>query len=318
MANVRMAQTVAKNINPSWPKPVKYFGGGVNGRVYQTNDGRLMKFIYGNAPQEYTSLHKLQGSFTVPRFKKGDGHVVNLNQPQAVGLKTMMFPNANLSNKLTVFVMGRVGNSSAMTLYQYVKKYPGAHTANIQRRVEYLIKEMALRGVSHGDLHANNIIVNVSPTGRITSMWAIDFGRSRNMAPGKTERSTFGKLLYSGVVPTGSMVPPYIAGQVPYYNRSRADVHMMNVSYGKRLSPGWERRVANMRKEILNEMKQYKSPRKTTSPRKTKSLSLGKRRTPSPARPKSAPGRIATPQKSRKRSPTFRPRASRMARAEFG
>ena len=304
MANVRMAQAVAhavaEQLNPSWPKPVKYFGGGVNGRVYETNDGRLMKFIYGNAPQEYTSLRKLQGTFTVPRFKNGDGHVVNLNQKQAVGLKKKMFPSANLSNKLTVFVMGRVGNSSAMTLYQYVKKYPRANTANIQRRVEHLVKEMALRGVSHGDLHANNIIVTASPTGRITGMWAIDFGRSRTMAPGKTERSTFGKLRYNGLVNTGSIVPPYISGQVPYYNRSRADVHMMNVSYGKRLSPGWERRVANMRKEVLNEMKQYKSPRKTTSPRKTKSLSLAKRRTPSPARPRSAPARIATPQKGLK------------------
>ena len=292
-----MARKVAEQLDPSWPKPVKFFGGGANGRVYQTNDGRLMKFIYGNAPQEYTSLRKLQGTFTVPRFKNGDGHVVNLNQKQAVGLKKMMFPSAILSNKLTVFVMGRVGNSSAMTLYQYVKKHPGANTANIQRRVEYLIKEMALRGVSHGDLHANNIIVTVSPAGRITGMWAIDFGRSRNVAPGKTERSTFGKLKLIRYEPTGSIIPPYISGQVPLYNGSRADVHMMNISYGKRLSPGWERKVANMRKEILNEMKQYKSTKKTTSPRKTKSLSLPK---PSPARPRSAPARIATPQKGLK------------------
>jgi len=294
-----MAQRVAHYINPSWPKPVKFFGGGVNGRVYETTDGRLMKFIYDNAPQEYTSLRKLQGTFTVPRFKKGDGAVKKLDQPQAVGLKKMMFPNANLSNKLTVFVMGRAGNSSAMTLYQYIKKYPGANTSNIQRRVEYLIKEMALRGVSHGDLHANNIIVNVSPTGRITGMWAIDFGRSRKMAPGNTERETFGKLKYNRLVRTGSIFPPYIAGNVPFRNRSRANVHMMNVSYGKRLSPEWERKIANMRKEVLNEMKQYKSPKQTTSPRKTKSLSLPKR-TPSPARPKSAPGRIATPQKGLK------------------
>ena len=283
MANVRMAQKVAQYLNPSWPKPVKYFGGGVNGRVYQTNDGRLMKFIYDNAPQEYTSLRKLQGTFTVPRFKKGDGTVMNLDQPQAVGLKTMMFPNARLSNKLTVFVMGRVGNSSAMTLYQYVKTHPEANTANIQRRVEYLIKEMALRGVSHGDLHANNIIVNVSPTGRITGMWAIDFGRSRKMSPGKTERETFGKLKYNRLVKTGSIFPPYIAGNVPFRNRSRANVHMMNVSYGKRLSPGWEREVANMRKEILNEMKQYNTSRK-----------------PSSARAQSAPGRLESTNKNLK------------------
>jgi predicted unusual protein kinase regulating ubiquinone biosynthesis (AarF/ABC1/UbiB family) len=205
-----------------------------------------------------------------------------------------MFPNSNnLSNKLTVFVMGRAGNSGAMTLEDYYLTYSQANTANIQRRVEYLISEMALRGVSHGDLHPGNIIVTVGPSGRILGMWVIDFGRSRVINKRTTERRTHNKLAKNYRFPVQSLFGTSTKN-VLVRNGSRANVHMMNASYNKRLSPSWERKISTMRKQIGKEMKQYKSPNQTTSPRKTKSLSLAKRRVgPSPARPQSAPARIA-------------------------
>lgn len=298
MANVRTAQAIARGIDPSWPRPVKYLGGGVNGRVYETNDGRLMKFIYDYAPQEYEALRKLQGTYIVPRFKKGNAQIMNLNQTTSKTVRKVMFPKAaNLSNDLTVFVMGRAGDSSAMTLYTYLQTHPEYNKANVQRRVEYLVEQMALRGISHGDLHANNIIVTVGPSGRITGMWAIDFGRSRKLAVGNTERQAMGRLNFGEMFTTHSIFPPYRPKNVPVRQGSRANVHMMETMYGKRLSPAWERRVANLRKNILETMKQYKSPGKTLRP-KAKSLSPTKHK--SPPRPRSAPARIATPQKGLK------------------
>ena len=244
-----MAKLIAENINSKWPKPVKYMGGGVNGRVYHTNDGRLMKFVYSRAPQEFNALEKLQGTFIVPRFKKGDGHVIYLRNEEAEEIRNSMFPNLNYKKHLTVFVMGRAGNAStSMTLWQYFQKFPGLFSKEyVQRRVKYLIEQLHLRGVSHGDLHANNIIVRVTPTGQISGMWAIDFGRSKILNAGKTERETAAS--------------------------SGANVHMMNAMYGNRVSPTWERRVANIRKQVLEEMKQYKSPGRKSIP-KAKSLSL--------------------------------------------
>lgn len=272
MSNLSIAQYVSRSINPAWPKPVKFLAGGVNGRVYETNDGRLMKFVYSNAPQEYLALQKLQGTYVVPRFQKGNGYVKRLTPDKSRYIKRM-FPNAkNLSNHLTVFVMGRAGKSNSMSLYKYYKAHPEANKANIQRRVEYLIEQMALRGVSHGDLHSNNIIVSVSPTGRINGMWAIDFGRARGLSPGRTERETFNTLVLNNSFPTHSMFPPYKKKNVPVREGSRANVHMMNVSYEKRLSPNWERRIANLRKKVLNEMKNYKSPTRRNRP-KAKSAS---------------------------------------------
>ena len=146
MSNLRVARSIANNIG--WPKPTKYLGGGVNGRVYETNNGRLMKFIYDYAPQEYEALQKLQGTFVVPRFKKGEGGVVNMNPAQSKTVRNAMFPRSKyLSSEMTVFVMGRVGNASSTTLNNYVSKHPWANKKNIARRVGYLVKEMHMRGV---------------------------------------------------------------------------------------------------------------------------------------------------------------------------
>ena len=297
MSNIQLAQRIAHNIDPSWPKPIKFFGGGANGRVYETNNGRLMKFIYDYAPQEYAALQKLQGTFVVPRFKKGNGHTININENLSEELRNEMFPNAyNNSDTLTVFLMDRVGNASSTTLRTYISKHPGANRKNIARRVAYLVKEMHLRGVSHGNLHDENIIVSTDSAGRITGMWAIDFGRSRSIPLGKTETKMYKSVKPNLKYPTASLYGK--TKQVPVYNGSRANINMLRAVTTAKMASGMMKRVARIRKEVAEEMKQYRSPKKTTSPRRTKSLSP--RRSATPARPRSAPARIATPQKGLK------------------
>ena len=297
MSNLRVARSIANNIG--WPKPTKYLGGGVNGRVYETNNGRLMKFIYDYAPQEYEALQKLQGTFVVPRFKKGEGLVVNMNPAQSKTVRNVMFPRSKyLSSEMTVFVMGRVGNASSTTLRNYVSKHPSANKKNIARRVGYLVKEMHMRGVSHGNLHDENIIVSTDSAGRITGMWAIDFGRSWNIPLGKTETE-----MYKGETPNSRHPTKSLYGSVknvPVYNGSRSNIEMMSAITEMKMKPSRMKRIARLRSEVANEMKQYKSPRRSVRP---KAKSASPRRTPksvSPARPRSAPARIATPQKGLK------------------
>lgn len=303
MANVRAARAIAQNLDPAWPKPTRYLGGGVNGRVYETNDGRLMKFVYNYAPEEFEALQKLQGTFVVPRFKRGNGLILNLDETMSRQVRKVMFPRArNLSDEMTVFVMGRVGGSQGMTLRKYLKTYPTTNRSNVQRRVEYLISEMGSRGVSHGNLHDENIIVSVSPTGKIMGMWAIDFGRAFYRSPGKTERNTFAAKPFQEMFNTKSAYSPTSRG-VPVRNWSRANVHMMNAMYGKRLSPSWERAIAARRKQVVEEMKQYRSP---TRGSKGTSRSLSPRfkaKSASPTRPRSAPGRVSVSRRTPKSSP---------------
>ena len=295
MSNLRVARSIANNIG--WPKPTKYLGGGVNGRVYETNNGRLMKFIYDYAPQEYEALQKLQGTFVVPRFKKGEGGVVNMNPAQSKTVRNAMFPRSKyLSSEMTVFVMGRVGNASSTTLNNYVSKHPWANKKNIARRVGYLVKEMHMRGVSHGNLHDENIIVSTDSAGRITGMWAIDFGRSRSIPQGKTETK-----MYKGETPNSRHPTRSLYGkttQVPVYNGSRSNINMLKAITTAKMRKGVMKRIAKLRSEVANEMKNYKSPSRSVKP-KAKSASP-RRTSASPARPRSAPARIATPKKGLK------------------
>jgi hypothetical protein len=288
MANLSLAKKLAAAFNPEWPTPVKYLGGGVNGRVYETNDGRLMKFIADFAAHEFMALQKLQGTYVVPRFQKGNGLVKKLTPNTSKKVGKIMFPKKTDTDLMTVFVMGRAGNSHSMTLYKYLQTHPNYNKSNVQRRVEYLIEQMALRGVSHGDLHANNIIVTVSPTGRISGMWAIDFGRAHGLKVGKTERQTSRNRELNSKFSTSSMFPPHVPRNVSVREGSRDNVNMMEAMYGKRLSPSWERRIANIRKQVVEEMKQYKSPAKGRL--KTRSLRLKRRSvSASPRRGRSAP-----------------------------
>jgi len=306
MANVRAAQAIAQNINSSWPKPIKYFAGGVNGRVFHTNDGRLMKFVYSYAPEEYEALQKLQKTAVVPRFKKGNAAIMHLDKQTSKDVKRLMFPNAKrLSDDLTVFIMSRVGGPNGMTLRNYVNKYPitNARRAYIQRRVKHIISEMKGRGVSQGNLHHGNIIVSVNPKGEITGMWAIDFGRAFYHSPGKTERNVFRTKMLNQMFATKSAFSPRHTN-VPVRQGSRPNTRMMLAVYGKRLSPAWEQRIARMRKQVSEEMKQYRSPTRSVKP-KAKSASP-RRKTPSPTRPRSAPARVSVTRKSSARATTLK------------
>jgi hypothetical protein len=104
-------------------------------------------------------------------------------------------------------------------------------------------------------------------------MWAIDFGRAHGLKVGKTERQSMKERELNYKFATNSMFPPRYRRNVSVREGSRANVNMMEVMYGKRLSPSWERRIANIRKNVLEDMKQYKSPAKGSRTLRAKSLS---------------------------------------------
>jgi len=309
--NILAAQAIAKNLDPSWPKPIKYLGGGVNGRVYNTNDGRLMKFVYNYAPEEFEALNRLQGTHVVPRFKKGNGLIMSLDKKTSRQIRKLMFPKSTLKEDLTVFVMSRVGGPHGMSLRKYLQLYPHANEAKIRKHIEYIISEIAGKNTSHGNLHYENIIVSVTPTGAINGMWAIDFGRAFYRKPGETERNAFAKRPFSEMFNTKSAFSSNWS-HVPVREGSRANVHMMNVVYGRRLSPSWEQNIARRRKQVVNEMKQYRSPSsrgatgRSLSPRRTKSLSPRRSATRPSPRPRSAPARVSVTRKSPVRAATLK------------
>ena len=291
MADVQLAQNIVRKFwNRGWPKPIKYLGGGMNGKVYEGNNGRLIKFIANRNPAEFEALKNLQGTHVVPRHGPKNAAMFNL---KFIGINANrvhrnMFPKlANTPTNMTVVVMGKVGGNKGMTLATYLRRYYPANKANVQRRVKYLVEQMHLKGWAHGNLHSGNIIVSVSPKGRITGMWVIDFGRAYKLN-GQTEREAFMKLKYDPAYKTFATSSAFNNGTLNVPIRGsplrRANVHMMNVHYGKRIEPAQEQKWRNIRKFALNEVAKYlKSPkrklgRKLSTPRRSPKKPTPRRR----------------------------------------
>ena len=329
--NLNRVSNIVRGARPNWPRLTKYIGGGANGRVFETNNGRYLKIITTNSPREWQALAKLQGSFLFPRFTKGNHVTVPVNSAQKTDFARILNVNAGMiKSALTMFIMGRVGNGEAMTLHKYLTTFPDINLAKVQSRVFDLIEAMHSRGVSHGDLHSENILIRPDAQGRILGMWAIDFGRSRNIPIGMTERELYAtiKSNYNFWTPKASNRPAikvieydkyrkyfpradmrrvnreamtlirslpdenlktskiYLictdrglvtgvqivrGGKIRIANGSRANVNMSKVHYSKNFIAPRENIIRERRMWVANVMKNYKSPGKVSSVRKTRS-----------------------------------------------
>jgi predicted unusual protein kinase regulating ubiquinone biosynthesis (AarF/ABC1/UbiB family) len=70
-----------------------------------------------------------------------------------------------------------------MTLSNYKNEYARKINQNsLNRRLTNALSNLQVRGVLHGNIHGGNIIVSVTPSGKITGLWVIDFGLAMNIA----------------------------------------------------------------------------------------------------------------------------------------
>jgi tRNA A-37 threonylcarbamoyl transferase component Bud32 len=274
--NLNKIRNFTKSLKPNWPLPVKYIGGGANGRVFETDNGRYIKYVLNWSPQEWQALKKLQGNFRFPRIKNGNHlniKITNANRQNIANIFNIK-KLTNVGRGMTVFIMGKVGGGHAMTLHAYLRKFPDANRARVQNRVLSLIDYMHSKGVSHGNLHSLNILVTADAKGRLTGMWVIDFGRSRNIPLGKSEQNVFSKLKLTEKFETPNINGKTVA-KINVRNGSRMNRHMASGHYKKSYTQQRTNTVAKKRLEINKEMKSYKSPKKIVKPvRKTRSLNL--------------------------------------------
>jgi len=270
-------EILAEHFFPKGPRPVEYLGGGADGKVYTTSDGRVMKFILGSAPQEYTALRNLQRTGLVPSFRDGNGKVLRLPQVQQNAARKMF---KNTSDQMTALIMGRAGGSKSMTLRKYIKTHPAVNKANIAQRLRSAVNALGLKGITHGNMHDENIIVEVDSNGRIRRMWLIDFGRASKIPIGRTARNMLAVstaiLVRRGVKPVtfpthgpyGTVLNVPLAGT---QQNSRLDPHMFAALTGNSTyTRANEARIRNNRKLIAG-MKNR--PRVTTPARRAKSAS---------------------------------------------
>lgn len=248
--NLNSAKRIAEKIRaeknrPNWPTPVKFIGGGADGRVYLTNSGKLMKITFDADPQEFRGLAKLQNTGLVPTFNKRNWVIMG---------------KTKRGTKITAFLMGKVGgpDDRVMTLHEYTKSALFNPRWDWRAAVSRAIRKMHAKGVSHGNLHEQNILVVVSPDGKI-KLYIIDFGRSTSIPVGRTERERYGGFKLVGTHPTGPfrMNVPLFANEkrIP----RRANVHMAKVLYNP-INRNAEARIRGARR-IVNTKEKMKSVR---------------------------------------------------------
>lgn len=106
--------------------------------------------------------------------------------------------NQATKKKVTIFLMNRVGNAGnkVMTLYDFLSGSNSQKWNAVREILKDIVKKLHNKGISHGDLHAKNILVSIGPNGY--KLWVIDFGRSTVIPVGMSESNIFNKLYRVG------------------------------------------------------------------------------------------------------------------------
>jgi RIO-like serine/threonine protein kinase len=173
---VQQLAQVVKKYRTNWPLPTKLIGKGGYGKVYNTNNGRVMKITTNNASKEFNMLKQLKSAHYVPHVRNGNFVRLNGKNNNVAGIFGGYYDPS-------VFIMNKVGGSRAMTLRTYRQEYGKSVNANaLNRRLTNALSNLQVRGVLHRNLHGGNIIVSTTPSGKITGLWVIDFGLARHIA----------------------------------------------------------------------------------------------------------------------------------------
>jgi serine/threonine protein kinase len=250
-----LMKRIAKNNGKKWPNLNNtVFGSGTNGLIMRTrnNPDKLLKITLGNSTKEVNTMKKLQNSGFVPKLNNNFTTIRKINTNLKANLfpefwfgvpGPSSFPNSPATNAkkrlLSVYMMNRVGNA---TLRSYVKS--GASTNNNKLQIRKAIRDaivfMHSKGISHGDLHAGNILVEIDPvTKKMKKIWVIDFGRSVNIQMGKTEANAYQALKTRGKQASYNLFNPKTQYGVMLYNAgrgaSRKNTNLYTTTYGGNL-----------------------------------------------------------------------------------
>jgi hypothetical protein len=207
-----LVRAAATKLGKPAPPIAKVLGQGSNGVTFLTGNSppRVLKIALGNASREINALRKLvnAGANFIPRISSNfinirtetTNNIFKKNLfPQFYSINPRLNSPETIKNRATVtmYVMNKVGSAS---LWNYVRRTKGGEVNNNNKRVikseiKRAVNFMHAHGISHGDLHAGNILVELDASGRMKKLWVIDFGRYVNIPVGKTEREAYAALV---------------------------------------------------------------------------------------------------------------------------
>lgn len=145
---------VRKITGRNWPTPIKYIGGGANGKVYLTNSGKLMKIVMGSRPEEFRPLHTLRNTGLVPKFNQKNWAIVpltkrsygkrgNINQrPLKRKLKRVLQQITKTNNKNMLNILNQEKN----TLIKLINKKKQFNKATKKKATIFLMNRVGNNG----------------------------------------------------------------------------------------------------------------------------------------------------------------------------
>lgn len=250
----KLLNQISANTGKPWPRPNGIIGAGANGVVFSIGP-KVMKMTLGNATRETDALRKLKtvGATFVPKISNNYISIRKANN----NIRSTLFPNGwNEHEKTTTYIMNKVGNA---TLWRYVKggRLPNGrilspHRTNTNKRqiraeLVKAIKFMHAHGISHGDLHAGNILVELGVGGKMKKLWIIDFGRYINIPKGKTENNAYRNLAINHVSNNVNIFntakKPQTAKYLAYSTVSRRNMNMLKAMGLGNNSPGCDKKL---------------------------------------------------------------------------
>lgn len=210
---------------PNWPTPIQRIGGGANGNVYMTNSGKLMKVTRNADPMEFRALARLQKTGIVPTFNNKNWIILGKSKK---------------GTKRTAFLMGKIGGPDDIvtTLRQYVHFIKQTNLPlkyEWKDKVARLIRIMHAHGVSHGDLHPENILVAFNPNTQRAKFYVIDFGRATFFDPGNTEMSHYRRFRPAGMFKTRLVNNNTKSVPIQLYVNEKGTPRRMNVEMARSL-----------------------------------------------------------------------------------
>ena len=178
-----------------FPRLNTYYAGGSYGAIFTTTNGRLVKITPGNASFEFDALKRLRRTGFVPRvYQKAVVNLKNHKRP----IMHNLFVNAKNSNQATLYVMNKI---QGQQLKKYIRN-GGSWGPSEQQRLRKVVKIMHSKGVIHGDLHTENVLVTLNPNGTIKKFYVIDFGQGMFKPRGVKTANALAKMpiVYSSSV----------------------------------------------------------------------------------------------------------------------
>jgi hypothetical protein len=165
-----------------WGKPIARLGykRSADGAVFLLSSGKVAKFVMcstksdlARAEQEYLISDLAYNAGVGPGVY--DAFVIPVPPERVQNLKSLLDYGPSFIQTAFVIIMENLEAKPLMTLEQYLDAGNPLPRSQLKSKME----KMHAAGIWHGDMHLNNILVQIQPSGK-PKIIIIDYGRSKS------------------------------------------------------------------------------------------------------------------------------------------